>query len=170
MKISYPLLEKACREFPIDSENVVKLETVEDDGIVFDIWNVNGTHSMCYWSDDRYTMFAPYDVIYDLCHEFESHIGDISWSEEYATYTADSLSERLRTIGYSRSEPAKPVDDGFEFRYDSPSGMTKMIIGVVNDRRWLVELIRTADTEDHRDEVLDRMYDHFHRFDRPMGL
>ena len=48
MKISYPLLEKACREFPIDSENVVKLETVEDDGIVFDIWNSNGTHSMCY--------------------------------------------------------------------------------------------------------------------------
>ena len=51
MKVETPLLERACRRFPIDSEQITGMRYITDDFIEFDMFRVG---SLGYLHSDEY--------------------------------------------------------------------------------------------------------------------
>ena len=65
MKVETPLLERACKRFPIDSEQITGMRYIADDFIEFDMFRVG---SLEYLHSDDYEMFAPYDTLEALAN------------------------------------------------------------------------------------------------------
>lgn len=172
MKVEAPLLERACRRFPIDSEQITGMRYIADDFIEFDMFRVG---SLEYLHSDDYEMFAPYDTLEALANNRYFCSPECMWDEDDAENIAYHLSMYLRDrYGYvdDTKDPVPRSAQGYIFRFTSPSGMHRAVVTVMSDREWIIEITQTAnrDPKVQRDRMLDDFYKHIHRFDLPMGM
>ena len=172
MKVETPLLERACKRFPIDSEQITGMRYIADDFIEFDMFRVG---SLEYLHSDDYEMFAPYDTLEALANNRYFCSPECMWDEDDAQSIAYHLSVYLRErYGYvgDTSYPAPRNAYGFVFRYRSPTGMHRLTITVMSDREWIAEITPTVcdDLRNRRNRMLDEFYKYIHRFDLPMGM
>lgn len=171
MMVSMPLLERACRRFPLDSEEITGLHIINDDFIEF---NIYGSRSLCYYYDDAYEMLAPYEDLEVLMNDRLLHTAQMSWDDDETRSVADYLMEKFRDSGWTPPNDSDMtlVANGFRYRYDSPSGMHKAMVMVASGVDWIVEITKTIDTNAKRryESMLDVFYRYVHRYDLPMGL
>lgn len=172
MKITAPLLERACKRFPIDSEQIVGMRYITDDFIEFDIYEKG---SLCYWFDDDYEMLAPSDDLDELANGRYFCAPGYFWDNGESKPVADHLSSALRErCGYEEESDRTGIRsaDGFAFYYRSATGMHRMAVTVASDRDWIVEIFRSVESNPRnlRNTMLDEFYKYVHRYDLPMGL
>lgn len=172
MKVETPLLERACRRFPIDSEQITGMRYITDDFIEFDMFRVG---SLGYLHSDEYEMFAPSDVLGRLANNRYFCSPAAMWDELDAENIAHHLSTYLRDrYGYidDTGDPVPRTAYGFTFRFTSSTGMHRAVVTVMSDREWIAEITPTVrdDIRNQRNRMLDEFYKYIHRFDLPMGM
>lgn len=172
MKVTAPLLERACKRFPIDSEQIVGMRYITDDFIEFDIYRKG---SLCYWYDESYEMLAPSEDLDAMANGRYFSAPEYFWDGRESKPVADHLSSMMHDrCGYEAESDRSDIRsaDGFAYNYRSPTGMHRMIVTVASDRDWIVEIVPSVEPNSRRlrDAMLDEFYRYAHRWDLPMGL